>query len=515
MIYLLLPYLFLSTQTVASEQDLAEVRQRIWNSKILRDFVRGKGHGSVARLSLQDALSPPNSFDDEDHPLLDLNDPSVMSGGGIYNAEEKSSAPIQQPQRGFGQIIMPTSIIAPASYLASMKRNNANPTKIDSNERPVPIKSLKMSSDAKKEQKKNESSLKGFSEPPHQATTPSNKPKKIKGKKKSKEKGDEPSLESFEELAGLFQQFITKRKTKGQFDDVAPQISISQKRIENVMAQTSAVGQWESMDPTDVDIDEEQFMPMEKDAWEQKMKQLSEQLSLVLKQIRQTKDQSKPAKPLREKPIVKKKPVVTILRNGSAEQMNDGSYTFLATITLVQDEGKNILIDTGLGTDINGRTLLLNKLSSLGLAPPNIDIVVTTHGHPDHIGGINDFPDATHYQGWYVHKGTRFNLSDLFETDRLKITSNVNLIRTPGHSSDDLSIVVRDEQSMGTVTISGDVFIRKEDIDYPIMWQPLSANETQQALSRKKIMCSDTLWIVPGHGPPFLIDNSMKNKFKC
>ena len=79
-----------------------------------------------------------------------------------------------------------------------------------------------------------------------------------------------------------------------------------------------------------------------------------------------------------------------------------------------------------MGTDINGRTYLLSstflltfkgkggedihfigrnqifsELSSLGLAPPNIHIVVSTHGHLDHNGGVHDFPDAVHYQVGY------------------------------------------------------------------------------------------------------------------
>ncbi|PIO68512.1 hypothetical protein TELCIR_09698, partial [Teladorsagia circumcincta] len=45
---------------------------------------------------------------------------------------------------------------------------------------------------------------------------------------------------------------------------------------------------------------------------------------------------------------------------GSANQTNDGRYNFVATITLIQDGGKNILVDTGLGTDINGRMQLMN-----------------------------------------------------------------------------------------------------------------------------------------------------------
>ena len=43
-------------------------------------------------------------------------------------------------------------------------------------------------------------------------------------------------------------------------------------------------------------------------------------------------------------------------------------------------------------------TVVFSELSTYGLAPPNIHIVVSTHGHLDHNGGVHDFPDAVHYQ---------------------------------------------------------------------------------------------------------------------
>ncbi|VDK62316.1 unnamed protein product, partial [Cylicostephanus goldi] len=181
------------------------------------------------------------------------------------------------------------------------------------------------------------------------------------------------------------------------------------------------------------------------------MRDLSGQLSAILLQIKKAKE----TRNLKYTTTQKPKPKVTILRNvslvhfektarafqGSANQTNDGRYNFVATITLVQDNGKNILVDTGLGTDIN--------------AAPSIHIVVTTHGHPDHAGGVHDFPDAIHYQGWYIHHRTMFNLSNLFENERHSLTDNVHLMRSTGHSSDDVAVVVSDEQTMGKVIIAG------------------------------------------------------------
>ncbi|KHJ95938.1 metallo-beta-lactamase domain protein [Oesophagostomum dentatum] len=303
------------------------------------------------------------------------------------------------------------------------------------------------------------------------------------------------------------------------------------------------MGQWESMNPEEgiEELEEVESESEDEPDWEARMRDLSGQLSAILMQIKKVKE-NRPVKFITapERP----KPKVTILRNGSANQTNDGRYNFVATITLVQDNGKNILVDTGLGTDINGRGLLLNALEKQNLAPPNIHIVVTTHGHPDHAGGVHDFPDAIHYQGWYIHHRTMFNLSNLFESDRHSLTDNVYLMRSPGHSSDDVAVVVNDDPVMGQVIIaandtyklsmaknryylniipqpnpisfpmSGDTFMRREDLDYPMMWQPLSANETEQAKSRRNVIC-EAGWIVPGHGSPFQVTRQMRIQFHC
>ena len=121
--------------------------------------------------------------------------------------------------------------------------------------------------------------------------------------------------------------------------------------------------------------------------WEKKMHELSEQLHSLLMQIKETKKNRPPV----QVTVQKARPKVTVIRNvccfllkparrtsrifcsiffkfiilrtfqGSAEQTPDNQYRFVATITLIQEGGKNILVDTGLGTDINARTQLMRS----------------------------------------------------------------------------------------------------------------------------------------------------------
>ena len=55
---------------------------------------------------------------------------------------------------------------------------------------------------------------------------------------------------------------------------------------------------------------------------------------------------------------------------------------------LIQAGGKNILVDSGFGTILPGASQLERCLSDIGLTPENIDCVLLTHMHTDHIGGL-------------------------------------------------------------------------------------------------------------------------------
>lgn len=67
---------------------------------------------------------------------------------------------------------------------------------------------------------------------------------------------------------------------------------------------------------------------------------------------------------------------------------------------LVRTGGKNVLVDTGVGTKHNRKTRtiyhmqagkLVSNLSSVGLAPEDIDLVALTHLHFDHAGGCTRY----------------------------------------------------------------------------------------------------------------------------
>ena len=72
---------------------------------------------------------------------------------------------------------------------------------------------------------------------------------------------------------------------------------------------------------------------------------------------------------------------------------------------LIQSEGKNILVDTGMGHKLSEKGLrnwalewpegnLEESLGKAGLKPEDVDIVINTHLHSDHCGGNTKFEDS-------------------------------------------------------------------------------------------------------------------------
>ncbi len=73
--------------------------------------------------------------------------------------------------------------------------------------------------------------------------------------------------------------------------------------------------------------------------------------------------------------------------------------TFTINTYLVQDGARNVLIDTGSGSlmgAFGGR--LLGNLRAAGLAPGDIDAVLLTHLHIDHVGGLTDAAGAASFE---------------------------------------------------------------------------------------------------------------------
>lgn len=69
---------------------------------------------------------------------------------------------------------------------------------------------------------------------------------------------------------------------------------------------------------------------------------------------------------------------------------------------LVRGQGRTLLIDAGTGSDLTGGELKAN-LAAAGVSAEEVDTILLTHCHPDHIGGLLDAEGEPVYKQAVLH----------------------------------------------------------------------------------------------------------------
>ncbi|MCI6993864.1 MBL fold metallo-hydrolase [uncultured Methanobrevibacter sp.] len=174
----------------------------------------------------------------------------------------------------------------------------------------------------------------------------------------------------------------------------------------------------------------------------------------------------------------------------------------------------NILVDTGAG---GNKDYLFSKLRENGVEPDDIELVVNTHCHFDHIGGNHFFPNAK----IAVHKldavsiknkdtlGTSmsaFNNEDnssvdieLEEGDKI---ADFEVIHTPGHTSGGISLWDGETLICGDTIFAGGGVGRMD----------IGGSYEDMKNSVEKLMTLDVKRIFSGHGP--IVEDNGKEHIK-
>lgn len=197
---------------------------------------------------------------------------------------------------------------------------------------------------------------------------------------------------------------------------------------------------------------------------------------------------------------------VKVLQDGYSRWHQKPSSMFAnGTCTLVLGSEIKLIVDTLGPFD---REKLISLLAENQLSPDDIDIVVATHSHPDHIGNLNLFTSPRvkqHIVGTHVYRRDIYKFSHFQNEEPLHLTKDIEVIATPGHTLSDVSVVVRNVDGLGTVVVAGDLFEKEADLNDDNIWKEAgSENEEQQIANRAKVLAKAD-YIVPGHGPMFRV----------
>nr|XP_021200346.2 metallo-beta-lactamase domain-containing protein 1 [Helicoverpa armigera] len=166
----------------------------------------------------------------------------------------------------------------------------------------------------------------------------------------------------------------------------------------------------------------------------------------------------------------------------------------------------NIVVDTMTAWDSQK---IISALDRNNVKPENINYVVSTHGHSDHIGNNNLFLMAKHIVGFSVSFQDEYHMHPFDKGEDFKIDEHVKVIPTPGHTLSDVTVIVTSKPS-GTIAIAGDLFERFEDIENPNIWLEAGSEDPVQQMKNRSKVADLADWIIPGHGPKFQVTEQIK-----
>jgi glyoxylase-like metal-dependent hydrolase (beta-lactamase superfamily II) len=163
-----------------------------------------------------------------------------------------------------------------------------------------------------------------------------------------------------------------------------------------------------------------------------------------------------------------------------------------SSVVLVRDGDATIMVDPGM---VARRSLILDPLADLGVAPEAVTHVFLSHHHPDHTMNVALFPRAEVVDFWARY------IDDLWldmPGDGYRLSPRSQLWLTPGHTEEDATLVVEADDGVYAMTHLWWHADRGPEID------PVAADQAALEIGRARVLeVADV--VIPGHGGPFRV----------
>jgi glyoxylase-like metal-dependent hydrolase (beta-lactamase superfamily II) len=178
-------------------------------------------------------------------------------------------------------------------------------------------------------------------------------------------------------------------------------------------------------------------------------------------------------------------------RNATVDVLTTGyvGVHVASTVALIRDGESTIIVDPGMVRD---RALILDPLKALGVDPHAVTDVVFSHHHPDHTINAALFRNARYHDHWAIYDDDLWTDSD---AEGREISPSVKLIRTPGHTSEDIT----------TLAGTADGIVAFTHVWWHAEGPPedrYAEDPAQLHASRARVRAIADL-VVPGHGGAF------------
>jgi hydroxyacylglutathione hydrolase len=169
---------------------------------------------------------------------------------------------------------------------------------------------------------------------------------------------------------------------------------------------------------------------------------------------------------------------------------------------LVRDEGKHVLVDTGTA---GSSKKIIARLERVGVCPCDIGLIVVTHVHPDHTGGLAELVKATGakvavHRLEAEHPGTRVEPDNLVdeELDLKPYGVAGKVIWTPGHTRGSVSVMLESGEA-----IVGDLVLPRFMSFGPPAIAFWAASREDSIASIRKVLDLRPSIILTSHGGPY------------